>query len=222
MFLHPRPVFLLPPFGFGNMRSMRHVRIAVIILLLAGGVLVAADQGTREWLEVNLFTVGTKDKQAKYQELAERHLGEGGIYADYLRRAEEMAEVIVFLDGAEIGVAERFEAAARRHEEQLLRETPLHYQALAAARVENENIFKFMVTKYQLTDADIDKHRAILGEHIAIVEGLLRDHPDAKAAAQIVEAKKHQSAGLNAQGYDLVKKAKAIVTSVLLRQRPSQ
>ncbi len=192
-----------------------------------------------EWFALNLFTISTKGKQEKSLRLADERvaeflelLTERGLqpqalqetlrrYAYFLRRAEDMAEKIIFLDGAEIGLAEKLEQATRLHEEVLAQLLPdlkpelrsSVNEGLITARNENEKIFRFMVKNYQSNETDIDKHRRILEEHIELIGRLLRE--DNSNAVQIrdfrAEARKFQAAGLNLQAYDLIQKAKNVL-----------
>lgn len=213
---------MLAALGFdsiGGMGFIRHAKKIIVILIILGlgvfAIVAAGNQRIAEWVEVNLLTVSTKAKQAKYLELAARHLDEPTLYGQYLGQAEEMAEAILFLDGKEFAVAERFEAATREQEQILGRQRPIPYPSLAAARIENENIYLFMVKNYQFNDADIKKYQGIIDRHIAIVEALLREKPNARAAALIAEARKYQAAGLNIETYEYVKKAKDVVYAKL-------
>ena len=191
-----------------------------------------------EWLDVNIFTLGTKDKQAKRLRFATERLseltelitqteqGEEDVreavrrYRNFLDSAENMAEVIIFLDGHEIAVAERLEDETRHHEQVLgeyLGFTNLPHrsyfdEALDEARTVNEQIFKFMVEKYQITEEDVEKHRKILDGHFEIVEALAEETGrTGEVAALVIEARKHQKAGLNAQAYELLNEAKNIL-----------
>lgn len=191
-----------------------------------------------EWLDVNIFTLGTKDKQTKKLRFATERLseltelitrteqGEDDVreavkrYRNFLYSAENMAEVIIFLDGREIAVAEKLEDETRHHEQvigEYLGFTNLPYrsyfhEALNEARTVNEQIFKFMVEKYQITDDDVEKHRKILDGHFEIVEVLAGDTGrTGEVAALLTEARNHQKAGLNARAYELLNEAKNIL-----------
>jgi len=195
-----------------------------------------------EWIDVNLLTLSTKEKQDKKRQLSSERVAEMGplLYGEnpklkhletalgryqyYLESAEDMAEKIIFLDGAEIGIAEQFEEETRL-QEKFLREllegapnnelTTVVRQAVTLARLQNEKIFKFMVKNYQFTDADIRKHQIILSWHMLLVREAMQltDDQDKlkKAEDLLVEAEKHRRAGLNKEGYDLISKAKNIV-----------
>lgn len=195
-----------------------------------------------EWLSVNIFTISTKKKQAKKLTFASERIVELGAllyvpkvrqkhidqalnrYRYYLENAEDMAEKIIFLDGREIAIAEKFEEETRL-QEKYLRElaegaaadklSPAVYEALAIVRVQNEKMFKFMVEKYQATDADIRKHRAILSKHMALVREAMQALKDEEKIKQVsnllVEAEKFRKAGLNIEAYNLIKQAKDII-----------
>ena len=193
-----------------------------------------------EWFSVNLFTLSAKGKQEKKLALAEERLAEfmallatGGDtrgtlnrYRDTLFDAADMARKIVIIDGGQIAIAEKLEERTRLHEAALIgllesvsgeRQAQV-MTALSAARLNNEDTFIFMARNYQFNEADIKKHGEILQEHIELVEREIAtadlDRPrNDKVRALIIEAKKHQSAGLNAEGYGLVKKAKNIIYS---------
>lgn len=223
VFFHERPFFLLPPLGSGKVSGMGHIsrlRLIVYVLIILGlsAAALAYQKGGRisEWVTVNLFTVSTKAKQEKYLELALRHMDEPALFAEYLRQSEYMAEVILYLDGSEIAVAERFEEATRKAEEYLARKQPFSYESLIAAQIENEKMFRYMASNYQFNDADIKKYQDIIEKHIIIAENLTLGNPDPRISALLAEAKKHQAAGLNVEGYELVKKAKNIVYTKLV------
>ena len=188
-----------------------------------------------EWLNLNLFTVSTKAKQAKRLALADKKLAEilalsmsGEArpedfqaalddYRYYLASAEDMAEKIVFLDGAEIGIARDFEARTRLHEEvalEHLEDSKVKNQVLrdvlSGARVQNRRMFTFMVVKYQLADEDIRVHKIILGEHMAIVRKRLADF-DKDISNLLLEAQKYRNAGLNLKAYSIIEQAKDLV-----------
>lgn len=182
-------------------------------------------------MDVNLLTVSTKKKQAKKLKNASERIAELVAlfeqsnprpknleqalrrYRDFVNSAEDMAEKIAILDGAEIGVAQEMEKATRAHEQvlaELLEEGDSPFagvirEAVTAARLANEKIFKFMVQNYQFNEQDIRKHQNILEQHIHFVELRLGQNP------LLDEARKFQKAGLNAQAYDLVQKAKNIL-----------
>ena len=191
-----------------------------------------------EWVDVNILTLGTKDKQAKKLRFATERLSEltqlitqtesqeGDVreaaerYRNFLDSAENMAEVIIFLDGHEIAVAEKLEDETRHHEQVLgeyLGFTNLPHrsyivEALNEARTVNGQIFKFMVEKYQITDEDVEKHRKILDGHFEIVETLAEGTGRAaEVAGLITEARNHQKAGLNARAYELLNEAKDVL-----------
>lgn len=198
-----------------------------------------------EWFEVNLLTLSTKKKQEKKLALADERLSELLAlfsknkpqekalllalrdYQKFLRESRDLAEKIIFLDGAQLALAEKFEKVSRLHEEvlgELLERSRGRFsgiveEALATARIENEEIFKFMVKNYQFNEADIQKYQKILDEHIKIVQRRLEFEKSSgienskfeKASFFIKEAKKFQSAGLNTEAYDLLKRAKNIL-----------
>lgn len=182
-----------------------------------------------EWFAVNLFTLSTKQKQAKKLELAEERLAEFREllllgqpepkalqktlrrYESLLRDARDMAEKIIFLDGKEIALAERVERQTRLYEQVLLETleevspsfAPLVLEALMEARIQNEVIFKFMVKNYQFNEDDIRKHQAILEAHLQDLEERL-----GAAEPNLLEARKFQKAGLNSEAYEWMKKGK--------------
>lgn len=192
-----------------------------------------------EWVEVNLLTLSTKKKQAKKLQFASERVAELGILANLqepkdrdLRRtmarykgqlvsAEDMAEKIIFLDGHEIGVAEKLEEETRL-QEKFLREIKEQLseghirevidQSLKIAREINKRMFTFMVEKYQGSDADIRKHQAILGKHLALVRETLPAIQDQEKLKQVndflTEAEKFRKAGLNLEAYELIRQAK--------------
>ena len=191
-----------------------------------------------EWIDVNLLTFSTKQKQLKKTQLASERVAEMGTllytanpkekrlrtalvrYRYYLESAEDMAEKIIFLDGAEIGVAEAFEEETRLQEKSLrellegssaVELAAVLNEALILARNQNKKIFEFMVNNYQGTDAEVRKHQDILGKHIALTRDSLlhaEDDKKKKAAEQLAEAEKFRKAGLNIQAYDWIEKAK--------------
>lgn len=182
-------------------------------------------------MEINLFTVSTKKKQAKKLENASERVAELTAlfeqanpklenleealrrYRYFVNSAEDMAEKLVILDGAQIGAAEQVERATRVHEQvlaELLEEDDLPFagvvrEAVTTARLANEKTFKFMIQNYQFNDADIRKHQNILEQHIHFVELRLGHNP------VLDEARKFQKAGLNREAYDLMQKAKNIL-----------
>ncbi len=184
-----------------------------------------------EWFTVNILTLSTKRKERKKLELARERLAEFKAlieqgspkvkhlraalahYQNLLRQAEDMAEKIIFLDGAQIPLAEEIESTTRIHEQviaELLEEINPQFagfvqEALITARNENEKIFKFMVKNYQFTEADIRKHQNVLEQHFQIVETRL-EKPEL-----IQEARQFQKAGLNIEAYELVRKAKNLI-----------
>lgn len=192
-----------------------------------------------EWFEVNILTLSTKKKQARKLTFAEERLAEFKAliqegqpkakhlrlalsrYQNFLKEAEDMAEKIIFLDGAEILLAEEVEKITRIHEQvigEILEEINPDFagivtEVLTTVQNENEKIFKFMIQHYQFTEQDIRKHKIIVGEHLRIAQSRINKRGKAGEKAQelIVEARKFQAAGLNIEAYDLVKKAKHVV-----------
>ncbi|MBI4050583.1 MAG: hypothetical protein HY396_01255 [Candidatus Doudnabacteria bacterium] len=192
-----------------------------------------------DWIRINLMTLSTKQKQAKKLEVSQERLAElvtlveivpGKIavldeavsgYRKYLRDSRDMALKIIILDGAEIGLARQLEKVTRENEavlsdilgsaNQVLRVYIL--EALIAAQVENEDIFKFIVKNYQFTQDDIEKNKAVIDEHLKLVEEKLPLDDESKQQAvesYLGEARKFQNAGLNVEAYDWVKKAKNV------------
>lgn len=197
-----------------------------------------------DWLNINLFTVSTKQKQqkrlgvaeerlaellylAQNKEVKEKNLGKAlSGYTAYLTSAEDMAEKIIFLDGHEIGLARHLEERTRLHEQALAQalgkgsdaSAGFFAEALILARVQNENSFKFIVEKYQFTDQDIADNKAVVEDHIAIVEASLAFFDKKKDAQKIKtiqgflrEAKNFEKFGFHLKAYELVKKAKNAV-----------
>lgn len=197
-----------------------------------------------EWFSINLFTVSTKGKQERYLKQAEERLAEFMAlynYADQkeenlnkalegykssLRKAEDMAEKIIFLDGNEIAIAYELENKTEIHEkvivEVLEQGSPGSDEAeevLAEARAQNEKIFKFIVEKYQFNNEDIEKNKAVISEELNFVEArakeLGKNAEEKKKAKEIADllaqGKKYNKLGLTIQAYDFVKKAKDIL-----------
>lgn len=195
-----------------------------------------------EWLTVNLFTASTKKKQAKKLEFASERVAELGAllytpavkekylnlaldrYRYYLESAEDMAEKIIFIDGHQIAIADKFEEETRLQEKYLLelkeglsaeKHSAQLDDALVEARSQNEKIFRFMVEKYQGTDAEIRKHQAILLKHLTLVREALLATPDETKIKEtqnlLTEAEKFRKAGLNDRAYDFLKEAKDLV-----------
>ena len=157
-----------------------------------------------EWLDVNIFTLGTKDKQAKRLRFA----------------TERLSELTGLITQTEQGEEDVREDDTRHHEQvigEYLGFTNLPHrsyfdEALHEARTVNEQIFKFMVEKYQITEEDVEKHRKILDGHFEIVEALAAETGRTTEVAGIItEARKHQKAGLNARAYELLNEAKNIL-----------
>lgn len=203
-----------------------------------------------EWFSVNIFTAATKAKQEKYLELASLRLAEvialsrrgdydshfvraGRSYEDTLIQAEDMAEKIIFLDGAEIKLAEDVEEASRLHEEVIVSllknapaiQRPSFFQALAAARIINDQIYTYMVEKYQITDNDVEKHLKILSEHLEIVErervdyaSLLQGKPEQQIKQLLAEVQKFQKAGLALPAFQRINLIKNIIYAKLVAQ----
>lgn len=204
-------------------------------------------QQVGEWFSVNIFTLSTRQKQEKKLELASRRVAEIVAlvqdsksspkaletavqrYQGFLRDAGDMAEKIIILDGAEIGLAEKLEETTFVHEQVLsglLPYVPVQLrgpvmESAATALIQNETIFKFMVKNYQGTDADIAKHQKILDRQMQGVSSMLDDlkRPDKQKLARIdallQEAQKFQKAGLNIEAYDLVHKARILLLTML-------
>lgn len=197
-----------------------------------------------EWIEVNLLTLSTKKKQQKKLAYADERVAElvtlieivpgtakslrkaSERYESVLRSARDMAEKIIFLDGAEIALAEKFEETSRTHERifanllggQSLQVRAIVSEVLIVARNENRSAFEFMVTNYQFTDIDIQKHQRILQEHIEFLEDeKFRFEENAKSELDtfISEAREFQDAGLNIQSYERIEKAKNFLYSRL-------
>lgn len=206
------------------------------------------------WFEINIFTPSTKAKQQKYLRLSNERASEiyslaalGAKASDLRRsvsayqaavsRAEDMAEKIIFLDGAQIGLATATENETAIQEkvfgEILEHATKENYQpiteALGFARTANEEIYNYMVTKYQQTDTDVERDKAILGREISFAERAEGFSPDLLSSQQkkkfedsIAAAKKYQKTGLNWEGYLRLKKAKDLIYSALIRARATQ
>ncbi len=199
-----------------------------------------------EWIEVNLLTLSTKQKQEKKLKLSDERVAEvlalleqkevkkknletaWRRYEGMLLEAEYTAEKIIFLDGAEIALAEKLEEATRLHEQVLAQalgftdseRRSIVFQALNFARTQNETIFKFMVKNYQANDSDIQKHRDIIEAHIQMTDSRIDDsditpHDRSWAKFWIKEARKFQKAGLNIEAYDYLKKAKHVLYSTI-------
>ena len=195
-----------------------------------------------EWIEVNLLTLSTKKKEEKKLQFSSERVAEMGTllsipgvkekhlklalkrYQYDLASAEDMAEKIIFLDGKEIGVAEKLEQETRLQEKFLreLKESasidkmPVEVsKALAEARTQNEKMFRFMVEKYQANEEDIRKHRLILTKHMTLVREALQPVTDEEKITKVTglldEAEKFRNAGLNLEAYDLIKKAKDLI-----------
>src|SRR3989344_7937130 len=198
--------------------------------ILPGEILYTFDR-LGEWIRINLFTLSTKQKQEKKLELTGERLAEFMVlvekfpdrteaisaalrgYEKFLGEARDMAEKIIFLDGTEIALAAAVEEKSRLQEAALLdllfesdqSARPYITQAVSTARIENEQIFKYMVTNYQRTDTEVEKHKAIILQHLELVESRFLPGPSADVLA---EARKFQEAGLNIQAYDYLKMAK--------------
>jgi hypothetical protein len=225
--------------------------IAFIILIFALLVLSASAKAgfgaTGEWIEVNLLTISTKAKQEKYLEYANRRVAEISVlankeaseknlrtvlngYRNAIFKACDMAEKIIFLDGAEIGLAEDVENATRLHEQvlsELLAKAPAKIRpvlsgALSISRIENEEIFTYMVEKYQITDQDVEKHQKIVDRHLEIVERahadyqkLLEGKTDQEIKKLLAEVQKSQKAGLALPAYQKLQAAKNLIYAKL-------
>lgn len=215
--------------------------------ILPGELFYFLDQ-IGEWAEVNLLTPSTKQKHFARVGFAEERIAElyqlveldvakrsafqkaGERYRQELNRAEDMAEKILILDGAELALAEKFEYDTRL-QEQLLRDLlglarpelkGVIMQAISSARIENQKMFNYMVKNYQFTESDIEKHRAIVREHIEYVQAeLMRgglDFPPErkeKIGVYFEEAEKFLAAGLNVEAYQYVNRVKNIFYSAI-------
>lgn len=197
-----------------------------------------------EWFDINFLTVSTKKKQDKRLRQAEERLAEflemsnladkkegnlrraAGGYERSIAAAEDMAEKIIFLDGAEIEIAYDLEERTSTQEKAVfeLFEGAVVYpivaeELMAAASAQNERIFRFIAEKYQFTGSDIERNKTIIGREIAFVEGRARAIKDsAEISGYLSEAKKFQKFGLTVQAAELIKAAKdSLFRSVLSR-----
>lgn len=187
-----------------------------------------------EWVDVNLLTVSTKKKQDKKLKNTDERVAEiialtiqAGTslddldlvlrrYEAGLRDAQDMAEKIIILDGAEISVGEKFEKSSRVQEQVLLEayETAVEEQrgllleALHTAMLENEDMFRFMVTYYQQNDEDIRRYQAIVGDHMRIIQARYQVGANAQVDTDLSEARKFLNAGLSIRAYEFIKDAK--------------
>ena len=196
---------------------------------------------TGEWVDLNLFTVSTRAKQQKKLELAGERLAEFrelftdkssreqdlryalGRYKKFMHESEDMAEKIIFLDGAEIRLAEDFEESSRIHEEAIVELVDAAPEKLAdltgvlleTARAGNKKIFAFMVEKYQADESDIRKHQAVIQKHIILAQDRLFRETDKDIIKKVKElldkAQKFKQAGLNIEAYELADQAKDLL-----------
>jgi len=221
---------------------MKKVIISLIILVFLGFALAGSSLAKiGEWLEVNLFTLSTKEKQLKRVEFAgerveelktivDASLSEGRRYQRLLRnykyellRAQDMAEKILILDGAELPLALEFEKATRLYEQKLSKIFSqaqdgfegILLEAITATRVENQDMFDYIVKNYQFTEEDIELYNAIVREHIAYIEGEISVSGVSFSAEQqeqidlnLGEAEKFLDAGLNTEAYEYMDRVK--------------
>ncbi len=203
---------------------MRKVIAGIVSLLIIAGYLLYQNGDVKDWIWVNFLTVSTKEKQKRNLELAHAYahnltpVGNLYRYEKYLRTAEDMAEKLIFLDGQEVGLGYEFEEFTRDLEPELLGKL----EAQSEARIQNRKMFEYLVKNYQFTDADIERHKEILEQHIGMVEGglkLVKDQNNAKKIEQyLTEARKFQKAGLNVEAYGWIERAKNVLyTSVIAR-----
>lgn len=200
-----------------------------------------------EWVSVNLLTVSTKAKQEKKLALADERLAEiiqlialnktdelglpARRYQTFLTESEDMAEKIIFLDGAYIGLGYGFESRSRQHEMvllDLLKDLPKHQRGevielISLTRIENEDMFRYIAGNYQRTDADIEKNKQVFGYHIDLVEkelfgGKINPEKARQISKLLLESRKHQGAGLTLEGYEYLKKAKSILYGQILQK----
>ena len=201
-----------------------------------------------EWLEVNIFTISTRAKQQANLILAEERLAElaelvqtrdqaqknldlvVSRYQYFLGQARDMAEKIIFLDGAQISLADRFQERTRIHEflinQTLTNLSGRNYvavaQALEIAHAENMEILRFMVEHYQLSDADIRKHQIILQQHIVFLENRFQDlkakfndQESKKIAKDLEAADKFKQSGLNREALQQIERVSLKIYSKL-------
>ncbi len=190
-----------------------------------------------DWVRINLLTLSTKQKQQKKLLVSQERFAElvtlvevvpgkvGALaqaveeYKKYLWEGRDMAQKIIILDGTEIELGRELELVTRENEEILssflesANPTSKVYvlEALIAARIENEEIFKFMVKNYQFTQSDIQANREIIEEHLKFVEEkfpLSDEARQVQAEGYLREAREFQKAGLNVEAYDFIKSAK--------------
>ncbi len=206
-------------------------------------------QNIREWLEINFFAVSTTAKQEKMLELSSRRLAEiskiaslpsvnvevlniaTSHYGDLLGQAEDVAEKLVILDGAQLPVAEKLEQISRMHEQILLgllqssdkSDYRQLLEALNSARINNELIFKFMVKNYQYNQTDIAKYGNMVTEQIKFLREFAPTLPtplplnkQTELAKAYVELGKAEAAGLNPNSYDQLKVATDTVVNQML------
>jgi hypothetical protein len=190
-----------------------------------------------EWIDINLLTLPTRDKQQKRMlsaeermaelvELAERGAVKQRVYKSLVSRyrgqleaSEDMVEKILFLDGAEIGLALDLEQQTRRQEQELFGalsnvqpgQSPVYIlEALNSARLANQKMFEYMVVNYQFNEADIEKYGAIVREHLDFVKAAL-DESGLSAADEIGRSEEFLQAGLNIDAYQYANRAKNIL-----------
>ncbi|TSA45746.1 hypothetical protein D4R52_01890 [bacterium] len=231
------------------------IPILIILLFVLAGIVFSSKNRSRaagEWVDINLLTIPTKAKQEKMAEYANRHVanfialskgsgrdGQDAAYelAAYQARifgAEDAAEKIIFLDGAEINLADKLESETRGQEQALgsalmsvpKNESAAILEALNSARIANSMVFKYMVKNYQLSDADIAKHKAVVSAHLNLVGGYLAQSKTQFTAARldkiqtlISEAEDFRKAGLNWEAYQKIDEAKNIIYGQLLFEK---
>lgn len=205
-------------------------------------------QNAEEWLSVNLFTLSTTGKQRKLLALSSKRVAEISLiaketdpsladlrtvasrYEDLLGRSEDMAEKILILDGVQLPLAEKFEQTSRLQEQMLLsllqtsgkNAYPLLLLAANTARIENELMFKYMVSNYQFNQSDIAKYGQIVSQQASFLQKFFSGLPEPLSGAKqseltnsYVELSKAEAAGLNAQAYDSLRQATDIILNHL-------
>lgn len=200
---------------------MKRLFSTVVAAVLILGFIIYQKPEVRSWVDVNLLTLSTKEKQRKYLKLAHDYAHSLGVpgnlfrYEQHLRMAEDMAEKIIFLDGAEVEIGYQFEELTRDLEEELQGEI----EAQSEARIQNRKMFEYLVKNYQFTSADIEKHKAILDEHMELVQEMSAKIQDQaklkKITGDINEARKFQKAGLNIEAYSVIDRVKNTLYSDL-------
>lgn len=196
---------------------MKKIIPVVIAVALVAGFTLYQKPVVRDWVDVNLLTVSTKEKQKKYLMIAHDYAHSLNIpgnlyrYEKFLRTAEDMAETIIFLDGAEVEIGYKFEELTRDLEPELAGKT----EAQSEARIQNRKMFEYLVKNYQFTDEDIARHKRIVEAHISIVEqglaGISDQNKLKKVNEDLGEARKFLKAGLNIEAYGWVDRAKNVL-----------